>query len=965
MNKLTFKVLSALFVAFFSLNVLAQSQTGTLTGSVQGATAGTVVVAVDTARGVERAVSAADGSFELVLAPGSYNVQVRNGGSVVDSQTVLVRLDSTINLAMATTAAVIDEIVVTGERIVLLDTGIAESGIVVTSEEIDALPIARNLTSVALLAPGATAGVAEFGGVAFSGSSVAENQTYINGLSTTNFRNGLGFGYVPFEMFSQMQAKTGAYGAQYGRSTGGVINAVTKSGSNDFRFGVNYNTSSPTSHLPDTATALNSLYERTLQTTDYWASGPIIRDRLFYYVLVQDYDYQRDSFNNPTTPTSGRNYNAAEITQFTGFKLDAYLTDTQRLEYTSWQNDSNYRSSTNRWSQSAGVGETVAYTDYPDGSADNWVFAYTGDFGPITLRYSMGQMQEDRSVYPSSFDVTPAYYMVGRTLDYLTDWSTSRIENGLDTRESQRFEIDLNLANHNITIGFENEDQTADNFVGYSGPNAELWYHCNLSQGVPLYAGVYCSPSYWGFTTAGDGLAMQVQYTTEGTVTSSNSAWYLTDTFNIGSNLTVEAGIRGDVFENLNALGENFITLDDQIAPRISLVYQGDSGTRYFANYGVYYLPIAANTNIRSASSELYRISWYDADTTFNQATQRPDGIDFSSPLYVYELGDGSVPDPKALVDQSIEPMYQFEYVAGVETQWNGLNVGVKGMVRKLGATIEDIIIDEGVRNYFAGNDTIIDGPFGPYPAYVYANYYYSEGTHTYALTNPGSDVVFYEGEFLNDFITIPAEMTGIPIARRTYKALEFSVNKPWDGRTSFTASYTLGRNYGNYEGWVNSVNGQDDAGITTLFDSRDMTRGSYGDLPNDIRHTLKVWGNYAVNDSLTLGTNIIFRTGAPKNCLGNQPGADTYPNAMFWCNGVDVPRGSQGRTPNYMNVDVNAQYRLSIANQDVILTAGVYNVLDKQEAMEFYNEDDDFYGQPRFYQSPRSVRLGFRYNFN
>jgi outer membrane receptor protein involved in Fe transport len=965
MNKLTFKVLSALFVAFFSLNVLAQSQTGTLTGSVQGATAGTVVVAVDTARGVERAVSAADGSFELALAPGSYDVQVRNGGSVVDSQTVLVRLDSTINLAMATTAAVIDEIVVTGERIVLLDTGIAESGIVVTSEEIDALPISRSLTAVALLAPGATAGVADFGGVSFSGSSVAENQTYINGLSTTNFRNGLGFGYLPFEMFSQMQAKTGAYGAQYGRSTGGVINAVTKSGSNDFRFGINYNTTSPTSYLPDTTGALNSLYERTTQTTDYWASGPIIRDRLFYYVLVQDYDYQRDSFNNPTTPSAGRNYHAEEITQFSGLKLDAYLTDTQRLEYTSWQNASNYFSATNRWNQTDGVGEQTAITYYPDGGDENWVFAYTGDFGPMTLRYSAGHMEEDRSVNPSSYQVTPAYYFTRSGFDYITDWSSSTIENGFDTREAQRFEADLNLANHNITLGYESEDLTADNFVGYSG-NGELWYQCDVSQGAPLYAGPYCDPAYWGFTPAGDHIAMQVRYRTEGTVTTTNSALYLTDTFSIGSNLTVEAGLRADVFENNNADGDNFITLDDQLAPRISVVYQADSGTRYFANYGKYYLPIAANTNIRSASYELYDFRWWDSGAGFNFTTQQPEGIDFNgTPLYALSYSDGSIPDPKKLVDASIEPMYQFEYVAGMETQWNGLNIGVKGMLRKLGATIEDIIIDEGVRNYFAGNDTLIEYGGSSYTAEFLANYFYEEGTHTYALTNPGSDVVFYESEFLNDYITIPGEMTGIPVASRTYKALEFSVNKPWDGRTSLTASYTVARNYGNYEGWVNSVNGQDDAGITTLFDSRDMTRGSYGDLPNDIRQTLKVWGNLAITDNFTVGTNIIFQTGRPRNCLGNQPGADTYPNAMFWCNGVDTPRGSQGRTPNYLNVNLNAQYRLSFGNQNVLLTASVYNVLDKQEVLEYYNEDDDFYGRPRIYQSPRTLRLGFRYNFD
>ncbi|MEK9696890.1 MAG: TonB-dependent receptor plug domain-containing protein, partial [Candidatus Poseidoniales archaeon] len=879
---------------------------------------------------------------------------------------VLILIDTNTRLAMATDANVIDEIVVRGERVVLLDTGIAESGIVVTAEEIEALPISRGLNSVALLAPGATAGVAAFGGVSFSGSSVAENQTYINGLSTTNFRTGLGYGYMPFEMFSQMQAKTGAYGAQYGRSTGGVINAVTKSGSNDFRFGINYNTTSPQSTIPDTVGSLNSLYERTTTTTDYWVSGPIIRDRLFYYALVQDYDYERSSYNNTEYASTPRNYRASEVTQFSAFKLDAYLTDTQRLEYTSWQNASQYFSYTNEWDGVGAPGAQVAVTEYPNGGDENWVFAYTGDFGPLQVRYSQGQMQEDRSVNPSSYQVTPAYYFVGRTYSFLTDWSSSIIENGFDTREASRFEAEMTLGNHNIVVGTDQEELTADNFRGYSGPNGELWYYCDLTQGKPIYSGPYCNAAYIGSGPDVDYIGMQVKYGTLGTVKNYNTGYYIADTFSIGSNITVEAGLRNDTFQNDNAVGESFITLEDQIAPRLSVVYQADSGTRYFANYGRYYLPIAANTNIRQASQELYTIDWWEADGTWNETTQRPGGINFNGdPIRNNTYSDGTIPNPRSIVDSTIEPMYQFEYVVGMETQWNGLNVGAKAMVRKLGLTIEDIIIDEGIRNYFAGDNTLIDGPFGEYTAETYANYFYEEGTHAYVLTNPGTDITFYEDKFLDDWVTIPYDLTGIPIPTRTYKAIEFTANKPWDGRNGWTASYTFGRNYGNYEGWVNSINGQDDAGITTLFDSRDMSRNTYGDLPNDIRHTLKFWGNVALTDNLTVGTNVIFRTGAPRNCLGNEPGADTYPNAMFWCNGVDVPRGTQGRTDNLVNVDVNAQYRLSLANQDVILTATIFNIFDEQSVMQYYEDDDEFYGLPYVYQSPRTVRMGFRYNFN
>ena len=55
-------------------------------------------------------------------------------------------------------------------------------------------------------------------------------------MNVTDPEKGLVCGSVPFEFYKEFQVKTGGYSAQYGRSTGGVINAVTKSGTNEFEF---------------------------------------------------------------------------------------------------------------------------------------------------------------------------------------------------------------------------------------------------------------------------------------------------------------------------------------------------------------------------------------------------------------------------------------------------------------------------------------------------------------------------------------------------------------------------------------------------------------------------------------------------------------------------------------------------------------------------------------------------------
>ena len=73
--------------------------------------------------------------------------------------------------------------------------------------------------------------------MSFGGSSVAENSVYINGLNVTDFYNRIGSSTVPFAFYEEFQVKTGGYSVEFGRTTGGVINAVTRSGTNEFHFG--------------------------------------------------------------------------------------------------------------------------------------------------------------------------------------------------------------------------------------------------------------------------------------------------------------------------------------------------------------------------------------------------------------------------------------------------------------------------------------------------------------------------------------------------------------------------------------------------------------------------------------------------------------------------------------------------------------------------------------------------------
>src|SRR5690606_28851991 len=121
-----------------------------------------------------------------------------------------------------------------------VDVYSTESATNITREQLTRLPVDQSVSSVALLAPGVQASPVFGRELSFGGSTVAENAVFINGLNVTDVYNRRGFSTTPFAFFEEFQVKTGGYSVEFGRSTGGVINAVTRSGTNEFQGGVEF-----------------------------------------------------------------------------------------------------------------------------------------------------------------------------------------------------------------------------------------------------------------------------------------------------------------------------------------------------------------------------------------------------------------------------------------------------------------------------------------------------------------------------------------------------------------------------------------------------------------------------------------------------------------------------------------------------------------------------------------------------
>ena len=123
----------------------------------------------------------------------------------------------------------------------------------------------------------------------FVGGTMMYFKTLINGLDTTNFRNFTGSSTVPFEFYDVVEVKTGGYSAEFGKAIGGVVNAVTKSGSNEWKFGGNayFFPKDMYDNKRDTYISANRFDERDYKTYNVYASGPIVKDKAFFYVLAQ------------------------------------------------------------------------------------------------------------------------------------------------------------------------------------------------------------------------------------------------------------------------------------------------------------------------------------------------------------------------------------------------------------------------------------------------------------------------------------------------------------------------------------------------------------------------------------------------------------------------------------------------------------------------------------------------------
>jgi hypothetical protein len=716
--------------AMLTGNAYAQSNTeGTISGVVKPQPGQSVIAkSVDT--GLTREVRPDDsGRFTINSLPtGRYDVTLKQTGASDLSTQVLVSVGSAATVRFA---EFIENVTVTGARTreVLVDTTTSESALNLSSEQIAELPVARNLTQIALLAPGVVEGdtafsAQGFGGTlaSFGGATVGENAYFINGFNVTNFRNGLGGSTIPFQAYQDFQIKTGGYGAEFGRSTGGVINSTTRRGTNKWTFGFStfFEPDSLSAHSEDVRDATTGAViasnrndsDDTLEVNTE-VGGPIIPDRLFVYGLYTIRDRETENAGLGTFSRDKRD------DPFYLIKVDANITDDQRLEFTAFSDKDDIESTSFRYDANTNVrGDRIGTTLLKRGG-ENIIARYTGNFTDnfsISALYGNGKYNRSNV---GEGDDCPRVTDATSGSNIITGCSTTAQPSSLkDEREAYRFDAQLTLGSHQLRAGYDREDNSSFNSVNFSGGVAFTY----LAVGAGGVAN-----QIPGFTPGTQFVRKRIFQST-GDFQVISSAYYLEDNWQVTDSLLLSLGIRNETFDNRNALGSTFVKIDDQIAPRLGATWdvKGDGRSKLFGSYGRYYLPVASNTNVRLAGAELFFDEFFLVNGGRDPRTAAP--LTLGTQIGPRRnFADGTVKDVRSIVNQELDPMYQDEFRVGFQQQLSQNWAATIGFTyRDLKSSLEDVSVDGALLNFAKANGF---------------NDFAAGGFDFYVLTNPGKDI--------------------------------------------------------------------------------------------------------------------------------------------------------------------------------------------------------------------------------
>jgi outer membrane receptor for ferrienterochelin and colicin len=272
------------------------TQTGTVSGTVS-ATDGSMLPGVSVAltspalQGTRQTTTDSSGAYHFRgLPPGAYKVTFTLSGFGTLDRNVVVALggntDAKATMAVATVQESLE--VIGREASILSETQVATN--FNYEDQIDRLAMNRTLAGIAALAPGLTTNTPNANQITVAGAYAYDNVFLLNGVDIND--NLFGSANLLFieDALQEVSVLTSGISAEYGRFSGGVVNAVTKSGSNTFQgsFRTDINNAD---WIDESRTEKDAIaagrgtphVDKTNLIYTYTLGGPMVKDRLWFF----------------------------------------------------------------------------------------------------------------------------------------------------------------------------------------------------------------------------------------------------------------------------------------------------------------------------------------------------------------------------------------------------------------------------------------------------------------------------------------------------------------------------------------------------------------------------------------------------------------------------------------------------------------------------------------------------------
>ena len=909
-----------------------------------------------------------DGRYRFFnLPPGLYTVSVKADNFQTNEQKdVSVNLDRTSVVSVTLAPAGVSETltVVSGEAAV--DPTRTETSTVVDQNLFSRLPTSRTLQSIISIAPSVIgSGIRDANGrdaaQSVGGSSGPENNYIIDGLSTGDPAFGLQGANIAFEFIQEVEVKTFGFSAEYGQSTGGIINAITKSGGDQFH-GDAFAYFTPSGLVADvkpSAFPVSGNIPNGFSEYDLGADlgGPLVKRKLWFFVAVNPQfrtnHYLGQSFHVP--------FENDVTTPFYAGKL-------------SWQPHQNHRFIASTFSDvttleggnpfSSGFSTDLRYLQVRRRTGGpNYTFRYEGvlsnrlvtqaRLGLHYQRDNIENLDPARDLKPFVRDRTAIDPVTGRFArdlvlpgsgfggnPFSAETPTSQ---GANRRE---FGYDLSY--------FLPQGRTGEHALkaGYQYQNNHYRVHTRRSGGGRIdnfY--INLNPADINHPVLQFVASRFEDYRQDSDSRTRLHGFYVQDTWRPFRHLALNLGVRWDLFkvepnESSKPLlrelfGRDYIfkftKLWENTAPRLGFSYDFTHNGRgkFYGSFARFFGVTKMDLNARAGASETLNRTTFDGPNATGNVIGRQ----------VF----GAFP---ALIDPDLKNSYLDEATTGLEYEVvRNVVVGGRFVWRNLGRTIEDGSFDGG-NNFFIMNP----------------------GESLTGRTAYRGPIDLFLSPDLESLTHIDNAVVPFPKATRRYRAVELTAAKRYANNYQFVTSYVWSRLTGNYEGLFFQNTGQLDPNLTALFDLPELLFNADGRLNNDRPHQFKLDGSYDWNFGLELGLSLRALSGTPISQLGPSP---AYGNSLAFLSPRGTVNGRVVRTPNVATADLHVAYRRSFGERyGSSLILDIFNLLNRQEALEVdqdYRLDigdlrraplNPLFGGGRVFQYPRTVRFGLKFHF-